>query len=81
MHFKRINSISRDFDSISPVGELHIHCSISLVPDHIVEGLPGAFRVRRGEVAPEKREVFNDLICSPVGNASLSSDWLPSLPK
>ena len=73
IHFKRINLISRDFDSISPVGELHIHCSISLVPDHIVEGLPGAFRVRRGEVAPGKREVF-DLTCSPVGN-TCCRDW------
>ena len=65
MHFKRINSISRDFDSISPVGELHIHCSISLEPDHIVKGLPGAFRVRKGEVAPgtEREGFLNVFTC------------------
>ena len=74
VHFKRIDSISREghCDSITPVGELHIQCSISLVPNHIVEGLPGAFRVGQGEVAPAEREISqsgHDLICSPVGNA------------
>ena len=69
-YFKRINSKSREIDSRSPVGELHIQCSISLVPDHIVEGLPRAFRVRQGEVAP--RINFNEVktfFPQPVGNA------------
>ena len=68
----RIHLISRErsFDSKSPVGELHIQCSISLVTDHIVEGLPRAFRVRQGEVAPRINfNVFTTLIPQPIGNA------------
>ena len=40
------------FDSISPVGELHIQSSISLVTDHVVQRLPRAFWVRQCQVAP-----------------------------
>ena len=35
-----------------PVGELHIQRSISLVTNHVVQGLPRTFRVRQGQVTP-----------------------------
>ena len=54
---------------MSPVGELHIQCSISLVADHVVHGLPGAFRVGQGEVTPGREGFLTNLIPSPVGNA------------